>query len=848
MMKQSNLFIGIFCLLLLSPTFSYAELYKWIDKNGKIHYSDKAPKKEVKKQVVSIKNNGTGQKEQAVNTKVIIRPYEKTARKLHLLDTVYRWKKESEIEKTTRLGVYNTGKGCTSRGAIKTPDVFINHKDLLPEESTLAYRLSKVINGLDYDSSRTKKYELIKQLKKSGGLSLHSEIIELNINTCAPNIRKSQRLTPVSKLPIGYFSKNRVSLKVLWKLKKNRDQDLVFELTTKGYYNGWHKSSSPYDAIGSAMENAVLALFSDKSFVSKVLVEEDNVEMDIESPQMEAIPAAIGVKFRNLFLELNDTNWKSRANNKNAKGNLMFGEKCAAKNSLNLTDVMNKQKGLLRSRQQIHTAIINKIRPLGYTITPATDDMITSLNASNGYVLKAELVDVTYDTCAPSLSASSKYKNIDSISNRNFSRNRIQVSIKWVLKSNLNRTNLFLTKTRGIAGSLITDTDASKVMPEAIAIAAEQLFADPRFINLLEIKASKPVAIVQPFDKKDIKQPSPIIRPSDQQAHNLFLVSDDKPWKLIRVGSSIGVIAYGNECIPYLKKSWPDSLNKYASMFPDNGEISSTQGKVLKSLDYKYQISDQYNVINMKRKLGGYSLHSEIKNLRYDSCAPAANDEQVMKNKQLSTRSLKRHRVSLEISWKLIAEDNKNIIYQTSTKGMSDSWLLNAPGKKIVRLAIENATKQLFSQQAFINKIIEQPEEKGILDKLFSFGSSDDEAESEVPVQNRYVQQAYAAQVFSELSGIKIQMQEFYLMEGRWPETLEDLGVSETMFQQSKGIEYVHIEGDGSIVAELKSLFGKDKVLKLTPLGDSVGGAFPTGWQCSSNLQKTSLPTTCETL
>lgn len=46
-MKTNHRFctpLGLFIVLLMSASSSQAEVYRWVDENGKTHYSDKKPK------------------------------------------------------------------------------------------------------------------------------------------------------------------------------------------------------------------------------------------------------------------------------------------------------------------------------------------------------------------------------------------------------------------------------------------------------------------------------------------------------------------------------------------------------------------------------------------------------------------------------------------------------------------------------------------------------------------------------------------------------------------------------------------------------------------------------------
>lgn len=262
---------------LISCFFSFegsADLFKWVDKNGKVHYSDTKPDERVKSKVVEVEKAVTNNNDiQESFSKAIIRPYDTSTRKLFILDTLYAWRINSGVTPAVKVGAYYVGKGCTSRGAMKIPEVFITHNAFFPRESSNAYSIRKIINSLDYEADKSSKYQLMSNLKKSGGLSLNSEIIDLDFNTCAPYLPKKDRLTAVSKLSSRKFKKHRINLKIRWQLKENRNQDLLYEVITEGNYNGWHTSATAAVAFATAVESATIRLFSDQDFIDKILVE-----------------------------------------------------------------------------------------------------------------------------------------------------------------------------------------------------------------------------------------------------------------------------------------------------------------------------------------------------------------------------------------------------------------------------------------------------------------------------------------------------------------------------------------------------------------------------------------------
>ena len=269
-----------------------AQLYKWVDDEGNVHYSDQQPADDTEASVVADPQPQSNSSSTATSVQPLMRPYDRKARKLHLSDVRYRWKAESHSGITSKVGVYHTGRACTTRGAIMAPDVFIHHGSLLPSETKLAYRVGNVLEGLDYESEHNDRYRLPGRMQKTGGLSLHAEIIDLDLQTCAPGTRKSERLTPMESIGVHRFSKNRVHLMVRWRLKDNRDQDLVYEATIPGSFNGWNQKINTGKAMENALESSVLALFSDRDFVAGLLLDKGESVVSAESPVTESTPAS----------------------------------------------------------------------------------------------------------------------------------------------------------------------------------------------------------------------------------------------------------------------------------------------------------------------------------------------------------------------------------------------------------------------------------------------------------------------------------------------------------------------------------------------------------------------------
>lgn len=259
-------------LTLFSP-HGLAELYKWVDENGDVHYSDKALADQKKSTAISTegKNKVQYTGRQKPGARPIMKPVDQIHPRLHLVEVRYTWKKNLLGGKPEKIGVYHVGKGCTTRGAIMAPEVFTRHDELLPNQYTLPPLVVDVVGKLGYDISQTSKSILEKALKATGGIVLDAEITAINLKTCAPKIYSEEHLKPVESIAPYKFHKNRVSLRIHWQLRDNSNQVVLYETDTEGEFNGWKNPTDPARAIGNAMQAAVKNLFARQEFVDRLL-------------------------------------------------------------------------------------------------------------------------------------------------------------------------------------------------------------------------------------------------------------------------------------------------------------------------------------------------------------------------------------------------------------------------------------------------------------------------------------------------------------------------------------------------------------------------------------------------
>ncbi|MCG7898840.1 MAG: pilin [Candidatus Thiodiazotropha weberae] len=104
---------------------------------------------------------------------------------------------------------------------------------------------------------------------------------------------------------------------------------------------------------------------------------------------------------------------------------------------------------------------------------------------------------------------------------------------------------------------------------------------------------------------------------------------------------------------------------------------------------------------------------------------------------------------------------------------------------------------------------------------------------NEPAIAGKMMFQSRLSNVITLLTPIKMQMQQFYMMNGQWPEKPQDLGLNQENLK-SVDIKEVLFGDQGAIVASLNEHFGTGKRVVLAP--QLVMDGTTMEWQCMANF------------
>ncbi len=846
-------------LLALSPV--HAELYKWVDANGKVHYSDKKPedrKAKTKAKRLEVQTRRRDERQTSSGRNAIIRPADREPRKLLVTEAAYDWEKRPGKGKQRKIGRYASGTACTSRGPIRLPEVYLHHKSFFPSERAISETVSRVIDSLDYDADPVNRYRLIQQLKKTGGLSLHPEIVDLDLTACARSSYRSSRVPNPRDLPAGDFNRNRARITLRWKLKDDRDQRLVSEITTRGQYSNPKSGDNVARVITRAIEAATAELLSKPEFVRHLLVEEDGNAVagttDTGSlPEVEPIPRQADQSVYSLLLDTDLKAWKARSRGKPV-GALYFGGKCAARRPVNLKELALIPDLKSLPEGKMLDTLYRTGRGLRYDLLPPAGDPALRLQRTGGLLLKMELVNFSFESCAPEQPASAKYKQVDKRSFRSLLRHRVRLGIKWSLRSGDGKQLLIQIKTTGAAGSLDEENDLHEQIIAATRQAARRLFAQPTFVAKL-VRDKPAVKTLSSFSerRKQYRPVQPQPRDPGSEGRKILLVLDDRPWQGLPKGQPVGMLALGRGCSPLHSRIWPQDYNRYKPLYAEPIALNSAIARAVKTLDHPFVQTSPAERLRLKRKLGLPLLQAEIVGLTYDSCAPKLTPDQLAKN-PLPHR-FTRHRALVELRWRLYGRDEGKPLLETTSLGLADSWQIDSQGRRILTQAVEDATRRLFAQPRVL-RLLQSPalpeqaadgedgdKSPGFFSRLFSGFGNDDS-----PRAGKHVVQAQVGKVLADLQNLRYAMIEYMEVNGRWPTRFEEIRADRGSLLKNPAIDEISLQPDGGILVELPERMGRNRLLRYGPIGDDDGPGKLGRWSCRSNLPDGYRPQPCEAM
>jgi len=278
----------VISLSLLLPSISYAEVYEWKDKSGKVHFSDTPPlnlksdKKEIKTGRISAITSSFHTKTASKRAPVFVN---KSEMKRMRLDTVVLNLDDANVREIPIGGDY-VGGGCVKR--VSTLLVADEEKNL--SISRYKHHFSEVAERNGYPKNGyTSADGLVKPTIAE--LSFIAEIKEIQINSCV----SSRSMVKKKQQRVASY------MKIKWTVIDNEKKKVISELFTEGSDSALYSTGAKGKIFSqlNSFKVAVRNLLSDSTLVKLFYLDADTSSINIAKSNLEYfinLPLSIEVK------------------------------------------------------------------------------------------------------------------------------------------------------------------------------------------------------------------------------------------------------------------------------------------------------------------------------------------------------------------------------------------------------------------------------------------------------------------------------------------------------------------------------------------------------------------------
>lgn len=265
--KYSFTLLAITLICCLPASKGIAQVYKWTDAQGKVHYSDKKIGDSAKAQNLDL---GTMPAVKQVNTQEAKR-YQNTRPSLYLLRSEMALDRLTTLRSPAKFAYFYFGGDCISPTVASYEEFTTRFKNSLPDADDLYRDEGLVFNKYNFrNNSAEYAIDNIKRVTDEEGnlpLKLHVSIIDMRINSCAPR-QEQVDYSNKGRFGIGSFEKSNVWLQLQATISTVDDDIVLLNIIIEGSADkvDGHSGNIAH-LVTAAYEQAITNLIANDKFV-----------------------------------------------------------------------------------------------------------------------------------------------------------------------------------------------------------------------------------------------------------------------------------------------------------------------------------------------------------------------------------------------------------------------------------------------------------------------------------------------------------------------------------------------------------------------------------------------------
>lgn len=298
--KQSTQHIALlFVFGLFFTTQVYAEIYKWTDAQGKVHYSDKKIADSAQAQNLNL---GTMPAAKAVDT-LNAKRYQNTRPSLYLLRSELALEQLTALRTPSNFAYFYFGGDCVSPTAVNYVEYVKRYKKSLPNSSDLYRDEGRLFDQYNFrtQNARHALNNPQRSLDEEGNppLKLQVDIIDMRINACTQRLQKAIISGNLDKISGYNFEKANVWLQLRITISNSTDDIVLLNTITEGSANevdGYQGNISRLTT--AAYEQAITNLIANHKFAELLTPKSKIQKINIPETKSSTPTASSGLMNR----------------------------------------------------------------------------------------------------------------------------------------------------------------------------------------------------------------------------------------------------------------------------------------------------------------------------------------------------------------------------------------------------------------------------------------------------------------------------------------------------------------------------------------------------------------------
>lgn len=252
-------------LLSLVSLSSYSQVYKWVDEDGKVHYSDKKPANNAVE--MNVGHEVMPSPKIIGDAKPIYYDGKYSARRVVMSQPVYF--PGQTTGQNDKFSHFYFGGDCTTPTSINWEQLEEQYPAIIPKNNRYYKQISNAFYDNGYQLSIAEPQQIQRQLDLKKAHKLVAHVVDLKLDACVKNMRHDQHSQNLDDFNATAYKDAQNWIKVEWKLYAHDTKELIFSATTEGASNTIREKRSAIPmALRESLSNATSHLLARRDFVS----------------------------------------------------------------------------------------------------------------------------------------------------------------------------------------------------------------------------------------------------------------------------------------------------------------------------------------------------------------------------------------------------------------------------------------------------------------------------------------------------------------------------------------------------------------------------------------------------